>query len=371
MYEEDRQTAMAMYEKMFDDAEDEQALLHLLSSPTRQAVLIARAYNAKERKLAVHSQAGRGEADVSSSELPAFVEVINDIHDDAINLNVIAPEILKNQISFFGAEESVPVSEEAPINQAKVEEVPAAPVVREAPPAVTEEVSPAPAAYSAPEETDEPEEPVSHDDEIKNFLAGILPEGVEPAFPVSETGDPKSSEAPEEETGELSFDVEPENHDDRINDFIASFDVDEDSLTRPVKPAEPAESVPAQAPAEVFPRKAPSEPKSTKTNIPLMIGYIILAVPLTAIGVLILLIPALLFLALAIFTGAVGVNVITAAFGGFSVFADIMVVLGIGFAIVALAVLMLWVFIWFICGAIAGLINGAIRLGGKICCREE
>ena len=42
MYEEDRQTALAMYVKMFEDAEDERALLQALISPTRQAVIVAR-----------------------------------------------------------------------------------------------------------------------------------------------------------------------------------------------------------------------------------------------------------------------------------------------------------------------------------------
>ena len=57
MYEEDRLYAMEMYERMFDIAEDdEQGLIQHLMSPTRQAVVIARAYNAKERKLSVESQ---------------------------------------------------------------------------------------------------------------------------------------------------------------------------------------------------------------------------------------------------------------------------------------------------------------------------
>ena len=42
MYEEDRQTALAMYGRMFDEADDEQALLLELGSPTRQAVIVAR-----------------------------------------------------------------------------------------------------------------------------------------------------------------------------------------------------------------------------------------------------------------------------------------------------------------------------------------
>ena len=36
MYDEDRQTALAMYGRMFDNARDEQALIQFLISPTRQ-----------------------------------------------------------------------------------------------------------------------------------------------------------------------------------------------------------------------------------------------------------------------------------------------------------------------------------------------
>ena len=54
MYEEDRRYALDMYERMFNIAgEDEQWLIQNLMSPTRQAVIIARSYDAKERSLTV------------------------------------------------------------------------------------------------------------------------------------------------------------------------------------------------------------------------------------------------------------------------------------------------------------------------------
>ncbi len=56
MYEEDRQNALAAYSRMFEEAEDEQKLIQILVSPTRQAVIVARAYDAKERKLQVTAQ---------------------------------------------------------------------------------------------------------------------------------------------------------------------------------------------------------------------------------------------------------------------------------------------------------------------------
>ena len=80
MYEEDRQTALAMYSRMFDQAEDEQALLSLLVSPTRQAVVVARAYNAKERRLQVHAQfRDQDGGDYPQDEIPDFVLAIDKI----------------------------------------------------------------------------------------------------------------------------------------------------------------------------------------------------------------------------------------------------------------------------------------------------
>ena len=102
-----------------------------------------------------------------------------------------------------------------------------------------------------------------------------------------------------------------------------------------------------------------------------MILYLLIAVPVTALGVLILLIPAVICLALSVVCGMTAFQVIAAAFGNFAVFADIMVVLGAALAFVALTLLFFWLFIWFIAGAIAGLINVSIRLGGKICYRED
>ena len=47
MYEEDRVRALAMYNSMFDETDDETGLLQLLVSPTRQAVHRARSYESK------------------------------------------------------------------------------------------------------------------------------------------------------------------------------------------------------------------------------------------------------------------------------------------------------------------------------------
>ena len=107
-----------------------------------------------------------------------------------------------------------------------------------------------------------------------------------------------------------------------------------------------------------------------KPRVPLLILYILLAVPLTLVGVLVLLVPTLLFLALAASSVSVGATLLLAAFGGFTILADFLLLFGTALVLLALGLLFLWIFIWFIGGAIAGMIAGVIRLGGRWCYKE-
>ena len=111
MYEEDRLYAMEMYERMFDIAEDdEQSLIQHLMSPTRQAVVIARAYNAKERKLSVESQS-KDDDYLEEDGTPPFVLAINKIFDDLFPDETDHAEPVEDQVSFFELGE---MEEEAP-----------------------------------------------------------------------------------------------------------------------------------------------------------------------------------------------------------------------------------------------------------------
>ncbi len=101
MYEEDRRYALDMYERMFDIAEgSEQWLIQNLMSPTRQAVIIARSYNAKERKLSVSAEWKEKEED-QGEETPPFVLAINKIFDDLFPDNGDSEETDSDQVSFF------------------------------------------------------------------------------------------------------------------------------------------------------------------------------------------------------------------------------------------------------------------------------
>ena len=107
-----------------------------------------------------------------------------------------------------------------------------------------------------------------------------------------------------------------------------------------------------------------------KARVPLLILYILLAIPVTLLGIALLLIPTALSLALAASILSGGIATLMAAFGGFPVLADFLVVLGSAIVLLAIGLLCLWLFIWFIGGAIVGLIRGVFALGRRWCYEE-
>ena len=295
MYEEDRQAALAMYGKMFDDARDEQDLIQFLSSPTRQAVVIARAYNARARKLQVESQSRQQEGDDPwSGDAPDFVLAIDKLYQEYFpDLGDSAP-VMDDQFSLFEN-----------------------------------------AAYPVEDGMDE--------------VFPALDLGGEDAAPAEPAG-PEAAEAGDEVSDfleEYRFDGDLPEAEDDGGAFPEEDGYEEESLF---------------ADEETEPLRKP--------RVPLLILYILLAVPLTLVGVLVLLVPTLLFLALAASSVSVGATLLLAAFGGFTILADFLLLFGTALVLLALGLLFLWIFIWFIGGAIAGMIAGVIRLGGRWCYKE-
>ena len=350
MYEEDRQEALAMYEGMFDEAEDEQTLLQALVSPTRQAVVIARAYNAKERKLQVHAQSreddnAEGDAD--------FVLAINQVRSDALGEQETRPVVDENQFSLFDDLDAEPAAPE-----------PAPVAAEEAFPVVVPELPAEPAPEATPVVPELPAEPAPEATPAEPELSPA-PEAEEavPEEPVVE-------EAVAEET--VSGDVA-----DEVDAFLADFSLPDDVIA-PDAASQPAEE---EAPyvqeellripdAEEAEEKYPIAETVRKPKVALLILFVILAIPLTLIGIVVLLIPTILFLALAAGTIIAGVMILSAAFSGFTMFSDLLVVLGLAIIVLALGLLFLWIFIWFIGGAIVGLVRSVVSLGEQWCYEE-
>lgn len=353
MYDEDRQDALAMYARMFDAAPDEQTLIQFLVSPTRQAVVIARAYNARERKLQVNTTARDGRYDEEEGT-PDYVRAISALEDEALNRKIIMPEVPENQFTLFadgihpvepGADEEDGTADEAPV------------------PAVDETAAPAPAPEDAEEKAEEPEETETvtveaesvelegEVDDVDAFLSDFSIAGDELSEADSADADEQSAEQTPVRVMPDASGKEPE--------FV--FDaVDDLPRQTPPRPKKPAASSSAPA-VELTERRA---------IVPLLILYIIIAVPVVALCVLILLVPTLFFLAMSVGAVVLGCMALSSAFGAFTIFADVMVVLGAALVVLALGLLFLWIFVWFVGGAIAGLINEIIKLGGKWCFKE-
>ena len=219
MYEEDRQTALAMYNQLFDEVDDEQGLLQLLVSPTRQAVVIARSYNAKERKLQVHAQSREESDTASDGAAPEFMGVIESIREEALSRQ--APktaEVSADQFSMFEDDFFAPTPE-TPAAPAEAE--PEAPAEEAAAPVVEAEAE-------APAETAEPatDEPV---DEVDAFIADFsipadqqefAPDAVEQTAPAepAEPAQPEEAEAPAESDEDDSAPIVIEEEDDEYDD---------------------------------------------------------------------------------------------------------------------------------------------------------
>ena len=286
MYEEDRQRAMGLYSRMFEEAGDEQALIQALISPTRQAVVVARAYNSNLGRLSLNAETKAAPEDRDENGVPDYVQAIEKVREQAW--------------AAIGVPAAAEEAEEAPAETEEAEEAPAE----------VEEVEEAPA------EAEEAEEAPAEAEPDKSAHEGIE------FFTLPEEG----KETPQSDT------LLDEN----------TFNIDSDALRKPRRKAKPFA----------------------------LILYILLAIPLTICAIAVLLVPAILFLALSVAAIICGVVLVSTAFKGFPVFADIMVVLGVSLVLFALGLLFLWTSIWFIGGAIVGVVHGVAVLCEKWCYKE-
>lgn len=326
MYDEDRQTALTMYERMFDETADEQGLLQLLVSPTRQAVVLARSYDAKERKLQIESRSRDDNYTPDPEDVPSFVFIIDKTAKQAAELGVKDIEVSEDQFSIF--DEVAEVVETEAAEEAAEEP---APIVEVEEPVAEE----APEAEAIDAEEEAQSEELSDVEETANAVDAFLAD-----FSV-ENGELVPTKAEEVEAEEEIEAVE--------------------EVAEEIEPVAEAEAEPEVEAAPVY---------RTKTNVFLLILYTFFAIPVGLIGVAVLLVPAALLLALAVSFIGTGVSAIAMSFGSFAVIADLMVVLGAGLIICALGLLFAWLFIWFIIRVIFGFVRGICRLGRKMCCKE-
>ena len=395
MYDEDRQRALKMYERMFDIAEDDQGLIQHLMSPTRQAVVIARAYDAKERKLSVSAQK-KGDGAEDGDDIPPFVLAINRIFDELFPEEDPEQGQAEDQVSFFdlGVDPGKPEVKKPVVPKAEVLlsytqnfqiVLPSdRPEEGEAQSPETEDENPAergeeetggetPNALSAEERAEaaadwagrpsgpdrkvpilsftfdeEEQEKPAADSEEPGQTADASEETAETAEAAEESA-PAQDEAPEEEKKDLVQTVQE------------------------LFPEEKTETVTRQTeePAEESPRKRRrTVPMERVTDVPRLILFVIAAIPVTLLLLALLLIPTLLSLSVAIGMIALGVTLILAAFSGFAVLADVLMLFGASLIALALGLVFLWITIWLIGGVMVSLVRSVIELGRKWCSKE-
>ena len=356
MYEEDRQRAMGLYSRMFEEAGDEQALIQALISPTRQAVVVARAYNSNLGRLSLNAETKAAPEDRDENGVPDYVQAIEKVREQAwaaIGVPAAAEEAEEAPAETEEAEEApaeTEEAEEAPAEVEEVEEAPAETEEAEEAPAEAEEAEEAPAeaeeAEEAPAEAEEAEEAPAETEEVEEAPAEA--EEVEEAPAETEEAEEAPAAAEPDKSaheGIEFFTLPEEGKETPQSDTLLdenTFNIDSDALRKPRRKAKPFA----------------------------LILYILLAIPLTICAIAVLLVPAILFLALSVAAIICGVVLVSTAFKGFPVFADIMVVLGVSLVLFALGLLFLWTAIWFIGGAIVGVVHGVAVLCEKWCYKE-
>ena len=339
MYEEDRLRALEMYSRMFEETEDERALLQALVSPTKQAVIVARAYNANIGRLSVSSQKAPAE-DRDANGVPDYVQAIETVREAAVAAQILrapAPpaeeSVDENQMTLFDGEadsEADSEAEPAETPSAESEQPETAQGDGEsAPVSSADETGEEVPAESEPQSQDENEQMVLHDEPEVTPLTwhaapGSANNGTKEKIEYFTLGEEGAHDAAAAETHETAFNI------------------DTAAMKKPRR----------------------------KAKVFALIVYILFAIPITLALIALLLIPALLFLGLSIGTIICGVVVVSAAFQGFAVFADIMVLMGVALVLFAFGLLFLWTAIWFVGGVIVSLVHGVAALCDKWCYKE-
>ena len=324
---------MAAYTALFDQADDEQALLMALNSPMVQAVQVARVYNS-----------GEGEA-ADGDGIPPYLQAIYDIGIAALSEQPIQGQTDDGQFSLFdeGSEAAQASDRQFYVPQNGDAAVSDAPVPADVPTAAGTASPEAEGMGELAEAVDmAPEESVT-------ALAGSEEPAVAEAAP---------SAAPAAEAAR----TEEQTLDKKVSDFLNNFTLNTDE----------ADALPPDTPSKLAsaPRRITVDKTLRKPRVPLLILYLLLAVPLTLAGIVVLLAPTVLSLAAGVLLGATGVLGFISVFSSFSLMCDMLVAAGASMALVALGLLFLWLFIWLIAGAIAGLVRTVVDLGGKWCYKE-
>ncbi len=382
--EETRKRLIAQMEQMFDAAEDEEKLIEQIGSPTKVAVALIR-YADKKRTEAseqpepVQPQGSPVTAMMEEAEANAEApdeDVIPELAFEEAPAPAEAPAVESEVAEILlpaeepVVEEIVEIPAEAPA--APVEEfveIPAEPVVEVAEP-VVEVAEPVVEVVEPVVEVAEPvveiAEPVV---EVAEPVVEVTEPVVEIAEPVVEAAEPVAepvvdealARAVETEAAEAFVDVPAG---EAPAEFVESAPAEE-------APADPA----AELAEELFGQKAEDEEEEVVETEMRTIGwksFLYFLIPGLVPGLPVFLVLFVLSIALlAIGIAAIGcaVSVFMSAFIGFNVVADMLLLIGAGTSIFAVALVLMWFAIWFLTRVCFGWVRlmhrGGVRFSRK------
>lgn len=351
MFKEDKEDILAHYNKMLDEAEDEQAMLESFGSPTRLAVTISRSYKRTERKLAVEADSKADKTDEGETSVePEHIFVKPVKKETAAEKTPAAPapglsyaDIIEEIRREKAEEEGV---EYTPMFFNEPEKAPEEPEAEESEEADIEvEIVETPAEESEPEEAEPEEEAPEADGEAE------------------EAAEDEAEETAEEKTEEPEAE-EPQDAEDTVK-------------TEDIEDTEESESAQERAELDavtVFDQldkmQPPAETVQYKTNVGLLILYLIFAIPIGLALFFAAVIAALSLLAAGAVLIGLGIKTVGFAFSTFAIFADSILCAGAALVALAVALMLIWLAILILFRGLGGLIAGIKALGVRICVRE-
>ena len=368
MFKEDKEDILAHYNKMLDEAEDEQALLESFGSPTRLAVTISRSYKRAERKLAVEADSkadkpDEGETSVEPEHIfvkPVKKETAAEKTPAAAAPGLSYADIIEEIRREKAEEEGV---EYTPMFFNEPEKTSEEPEAEEE----TEE------AEKAPEDTPE-EESEEADIEVEIVETPAEEAESEEAEPEEEApeADGEAEEAAEEETAEEAEDTAEEKAEEP--EAEEPQDAEETVKTEDTEESESAQESAELDAVTVFDQldkmQPPVETVQYKTNAGLLILYLIFAIPIGLALFFAAVIVALSLLAAGAVLIGLGIKTVGFAFSTFAIFADSILCAGAALVALAVALMLIWLAILILFRGLGGLIAGIKALGVRICVRE-
>lgn len=194
-----------------------------------------------------------------------------------------------------------------------------------------------------------------------------------------EPDEPETDEAPVLD-GQLSFDEQPADNDGYYDEQPADDDgyydeqpADDDGYYDE-QPADddgyydeqPGEEYGEEYDEEYYDDYEPEYKTNVFLAILYTLGAIIVGVPVFAV----LLVLDLAVLAIGAACGAAGVSLIMTAFIGLPVVADMLILLGGGAAVIAIALVVIWLAVWLFIRMVIGWVRLLVRLGHRWCRKE-